>query len=73
MPPLYQWLETHTKKSLEILRSFDEFRSEPTEEEAKAAGFTEEEIKEAKWEKLIGKNITVNRGDGWGSGKKGSW
>ena len=51
------------------MRSFDDYRVVPTEEEAKADGCPADKRK-GPWERLIGPAI-VNKGEGWGS--KGNW
>jgi hypothetical protein len=70
--PLYEYVDKATKKELSVLRSFDDYKIPPTDEEAKEAGFTAEELKDVEWVRLIGGNIQVTKSDSWGPGK-GSW
>jgi hypothetical protein len=70
--PLYPWKNLKTQKEVEVMRTFDEYKEPPTLEEALAQGMDEGEFNEAEWFKVIGKNIKVVRGDGWGGGK-GNW
>lgn len=70
--PLYVWLEKKSGKTIDILRSFDDYQVPPTEDEALGAGLNEEEVGEAEWEKRLGTGIQVIRGDSWG-GSKGNW
>lgn len=70
--PLYDWQDNRTKKQVLVMRSFAEYQEPPTEEEAVKEGLTEDEAKEADWERLIGAGIQVSKGDAWGPGK-GNW
>ena len=70
--PIYVYNDKVSKKTVEIIRHFDEYNSLPTEEEMVMAGFTEEEIKCVELVKQIGKGIHLTRGDSW-KGSKGNW
>ncbi len=70
--PIYPYNERNSKKTVEILRSFEDYKVPPTLEEALKAGLTEEEYANADWQKVIGRGIRVTRGDNW-TGSKGNW
>lgn len=70
--PLYIWLDSKSGTTVDILRSFEDYRDPPTEEEAAAAGLSPEQVADASWEKRLGTGIQVVKGSSWGPGK-GSW
>ncbi len=70
--PMYLWRDRRTQKSIEILRDHKEYRTPPTVEEATSLGLTEEEAKDADWQKLISRGIRMAKSDTWGPGK-GHW
>jgi predicted nucleic acid-binding Zn ribbon protein len=63
--PIYSWVNKKSGKSVEVIRAFADYEKPPTEEEAP-------EEKEPEWERNIGADITVVKGNGWGNGK-GHW
>lgn len=62
--PMYTWEHTETKKTVQVIRSFDDSSVPPTPEEAGGL--------EGAWEKLIGGNQTLLKTGRWGAGK-GNW
>lgn len=70
--PLYIHEDTVSGKQVEILRSFDLYKEEPTREEAIEKGLTPEEAEVAVWRKILGTGIKMVRGASWGGGK-GYW
>ena len=64
MCPMYTWEHKETKKTVEVIRSFDDSSGPPTSEEAGGL--------EGEWEKLIGGNQTLLKTGRWGAGK-GNW
>lgn len=67
--PIYVWAEKKSGKKVEILRPFDKYQDQPTQEEAE---MSEEEYMAAEWSKELGTGIKVVKGDNWGAGK-GRW
>lgn len=65
--PLYMWTDKNTGKEVTVLRTFAEYESPPTEEEAPRQPGEEP----ADWVRDIGSNIAVVKGYGWGG--KGHW
>lgn len=70
--PLYCWKDKTSGKTIEVMKSFDEYKDPPTKEEAIAGGLTEEEADSADFVKVLGTGIKVVKGDSWGPGK-GNW
>lgn len=63
--PIYRWKCAACEEQVDILRSFDEYRDVPKEEETKNKECSH------KWEKQIG-TPNLARGASWGPGK-GYW
>ena len=68
--PIYLYKDKKTGKQIEVVRKFSDYTVPPTDEEL-AKLMTEEEIKEADWERQISSNIKVTRSLGYGT--KGNW
>ena len=58
-------MDKKTGKKVDIIRAFSDYEIPPTKEEAP-------DIEDPEWERLIGDNLAVVRGNNWGMGK-GSW
>lgn len=68
--PLYAWLDKKTEKKVEVLRSFVDYEIPPAREEA--GDMSNEEFRDADWERQIYGTQRVIKGDSWGPGK-GYW
>lgn len=68
--PIYKWRDKKTKKTVEVIRKFDAYEQPPEAEEK--SELTMDEFLEADWERIIGTDIHVTKGHGWGPGK-GYW
>lgn len=66
--PIYTWLDKKSGTTVEIIRSFKDYENPPEGDELPA----ELQGKECDWERQIGDNQSVVKGNGWGAGK-GSW
>ena len=67
--PLYDYVDTNTKKRVAILRPFDQYEDLPARDEC--TNLTDEEYTQAKWERQIAAPKMV-KGRSWGPGK-GYW
>jgi len=65
--PIYYYEDKLTGYSIDVLRSFDEYTVEPTDEELPES----ERGKEREWHRLLTKAPTVTRARGFG--RKGYW
>lgn len=72
--PMYTWIVVGPEKfekvgtKVDVLRSFEEYKEGPTEEES---GLTTEEYSKAKWDRIIDTSPQVIRAPGFGA--KGYW
>lgn len=66
--PIYVWYDKLSGLEVDILRDFDKYKEEPTDEDLPE----KERGKERDWEKHMGTGIRVTRGRNW-SGSKGNW
>ena len=64
--PIYTWADHKNEKVVEVIRTFDDYKVEPIQEEC------DWDISEAKWERIISANIGVKKAWRWGGGK-GNW
>lgn len=62
---LYVWLEKKSGKQVEVSRRSQDYKVEPSREEAE---MNEEEYSQAEWERIIS-----NKGTTIGFGQKGHW
>ena len=67
--PMYLYKDKNTKKVIEVLRSFDEYETPPSREEA--TELSDDEYQNAEWERVLSK-FMMARAANWG-GKKGQW
>ena len=67
--PIYCYRDKNTEKTVEVVRKFADYEVVPTVEEA--SEFSEEEYKDADWERVLGQGIKVTRSSGYGT--KGNW
>lgn len=58
MPPIYVWVHEETGEETEVQRDYEDSDLPPDDS--------------GKWKKVIGKNLNLIRGPGWGGGK-GNW
>lgn len=63
--PLYNWVDHKNKQVIEVVRHFDDYEQEPTQDEC------DWDISEAKWERVISA-VSVKKAWRWGGGK-GNW
>ena len=66
--PMYQWLDSVSRKNADTIRHFEQYEEPPTREEATA--LTDEEYAAAQWERVIHVPGVV-KGYNWGG--KGHW
>ena len=66
--PMYTWQDKVSSTVVTVVRAFSEYENPPEEEEIPEAIRGQEH----EWERLIGADIAVVKGNGWGSGK-GYW
>ena len=65
--PLYPFVDENTGYEFEVMRTFDDYRVPPKDEELPE----EERGKDRKWKRIIKGNVSVNKAPGWGG--KGYW
>jgi predicted nucleic acid-binding Zn ribbon protein len=70
--PIYVYRDKETDKKVEVIRDFKDYQIEPSVEEAKDYGLTDDEYSKATWERILGTGIQMTRGDNW-TGSKGNW
>jgi hypothetical protein len=71
--PLYTYIEKKHSLRVEVLRSFDEYQTVPTDEEIREVIGADAAIPtDLEWEREIWGNQTLTRGSNW-SGSKGNW
>lgn len=66
--PLYTYIDKTTGYQIDILRNFAQYQDLPNDTDLPE----EEQGKERDWEKQLGTNVKVIRGENWGPGK-GNW
>lgn len=69
--PLYEWHCAKCKKSIDVLRSFDEYENPPTADDLSSSPAAAE--CNHHWSRKVGGNQAVVKGPGWGYRSKGSW
>lgn len=68
--PIYCWHDKNSELKVEVIRSFAEYENPPVDDELPEAERGKQDSR--KWERIIGSDIRVMRGAGWGMGK-GYW
>jgi len=63
--PIYTYQDKKSGKKVDVIRSFNDYENPPTKEEAPG-------LEDPEWERQIGDNQVVVKGNGWGGGK-GYW